>query len=125
VSRVIASILDSLKKPLNIMQDDTSFDDDLILHINSYFSTLTQLGVGPSSGFMISDSTTTWDAYLDSDLLLNSVKSYMYAKLRLIFDPPQNSFAVTSLEKIATEFEWRLNVVREGETWVDPTLPVV
>lgn len=123
---MVASILDSVKKVINLPPDDTSFDDVIILHINSVFATLSQLGVGPTSGFMIEDATATWDTYLGSDLLLNSVKSYMSIKVRLLFDPPQNSFTITSLEKMAEEFEWRLNVTREGETWVDPSpLPPV
>lgn len=123
---MVASILDSVKKVINLPPDDTSFDDVIILHINSVFATLSQLGVGPTSGFMIEDATATWDTYLGTDLLLNSVKSYMSLKVRLLFDPPQNSFTITSLEKMAEEFEWRLNVTREGETWVDPSpLPPV
>lgn len=117
------SILNSIKKVLNLPIDDTDFDQDVLMHVNSVFATLAQLGVGPPTGFMIEDATTTWDAFLGTDLLLNSVKSYMYLKVRLMFDPPQNPHIFTALEKNAQEFEWRLNVTREGETWVPPTPP--
>jgi hypothetical protein len=117
------SILDTVKELVNLPSDDTSFDRVIKIHINSVFSTLTQLGVGPTTGFVITDSTTTWDAFTGDSDLLESVISYMYLKVRLLFDPPQNSFSITSFEKQAEEYEWRLNVVREGETWVPPVPP--
>lgn len=117
------SILESIKKPLNLPPDDTSFDDVVILHINSVFSTLTQLGIGPTVGFFIEDASATWDAFLGTDPRLNAVKSYIYLKVRLMFDPPTNPHIFTALEKNAQEFEWRLNVTHEGDTWVPPTPP--
>lgn len=114
------SILTDTKKVLGIEEADTNFDVDVILHINSVFATLNQLGIGPDAGFMIEDKETTWDAYLGSDLNLNSVKTYMYLKVRLWFDPPQTSFHQEALDKQADELEWRLNVKREGEEWTDP-----
>lgn len=114
------SILDSIKKLLGMDSTYTAFDVDVIMHINSVFNDLNSLGIGPTNGFMISDNTTTWDVYLGSDLNLNSVKSYMYLKVKLLFDPPATSFAIDSMEKMILKAEWLLNVKREGESWTDP-----
>lgn len=94
--------------------EQTDFDVDIITHINAAFSILTDLGVGPESGFSISDATTNWASYeTGSDVILNKVKSYMYAKVRLWFDPPANASLLESLNKVVNEFEWRLNVNAE------------
>lgn len=119
------SILVSTKKVLGIAASDTSFDVDVIMHINSVFDVLNQIGIGPVDGFMIEDDTTTWDAFIGSDKLLNSVKTYMYFRLRLIFDPPTTSYAIESMNNQIREFEWRLNVQREGVSWTDPFPPVI
>lgn len=110
-----SNILLSMKSALgaNLMEDD--FDNDLIMHINSIFSTLNQLGIGPEDGFSIEYGNETWDEFLSGDKKINSVKTYMYQKLRLIFDPPQNSFLVDALEKSTKEFEWRLMVVKDPD----------
>lgn len=104
------SILDSTKKVLNLDLDDTSFDIDVLMHINSVFFDLNQLGVGPLDGFEIADKTTEWVAYLAGDKNLNAVKSYMYLRVRLLFDPPTTSFAIESFQKQIEKLEWRLNV---------------
>jgi type II secretory pathway component HofQ len=104
VFHVSASILTSTKKILGIEETDTSFDLDILTHINSVFSTLNQLGIGPEQGFAIEDATPTWDAFLGTDPRLNQVKSYVYLRLRLIFDPPTSSYAITAMEKqVASE----------------------
>jgi hypothetical protein len=121
---VIASILTSVKKNLGIDESYTFFDDDILLYINGVFSTLNQLGIGPDDGFAIEDDTATWDTYLADNLKLSSVKTYMYLKVRLLFDPPTTSFAIEALNRQAQELEWRLNVVREETEWVDPNVPV-
>ena len=109
------SILDSTKKILGIEADYPAFDLDIITHINSVFFTLQQLGVGPEGGFAIEDNTKTWTQYLGVGALnFSAVKSYVYLRVRLMFDPPATSFAIDSLKKQAEEFEWRLNVQREG-----------
>lgn len=108
------SILDSVKKTLGIDPAYTAFDIDIILHINSVFATLQQLGVGPVGGFLISDSDSKWQEFTNSSAHLNSVKSYMYAKVRLLFDPPATSFGQDALKEVAKEYEWRLNVAAEG-----------
>lgn len=117
------SILDNVKKTLGLDPSYTIFDVDVMLHINSVLSTLTQLGIGPTLGFMIEDNTATWGTFIGTDLRLNSVKSYVYLNVRLLFDPPTNSFVTASMEKRIEEFAWRLNVQREGESWTDPTPP--
>lgn len=115
------SILTSIKKVIGVVESDTSFDLDIVMHINSVFSVLDDLGVGPVGGFMIEDSTATWDDFLPvADPRMNMVKSYMYLKVRLHFDMPTTSFAIQSMEKMATEYEWRLNAKREETQWTDP-----
>lgn len=118
------SILTSTKKILNIPEDYTAFDMDVILHINSVLSTLNQLGIGPTEGFAIDDATETWEQFLGTDKRLNSVKTYVYLRVRLLFDPPATGHHITALEKQITELEWRLNVVREETAWTDPTITV-
>lgn len=116
------SILTSVKKVLGLIEADTSFDVDITMHINSALATLNQIGVGPAEGFMIEDAGDTWDAFLGSDNRLNSVKSCIYLKVRLLFDAPGTSYALASMEKQISEFEWRLNVQREEDSWQDPTV---
>lgn len=108
------SILISIKKLLNIPKEQTVFDLDVIMHINSVFMVLKQLGVGPSEGFFIEDASTTWDEYVEEPLKWHAVKTYMYAKVRLVFDPPQNASHIKCLEQTVAEFEWRLK--HEAET---------
>ena len=104
------NILDSIKKLLGIDEADLNFDQELIMHINSVFMVLNQLGVGPVGGFKISSNEETWTDFVGARLDLESVKSYIYLKVRLLFDPPQNSFLVESINKQIQEYEWRLNV---------------
>lgn len=111
------SILDSVKLILDIEPDETAFDGVIIIHINSVFSTLNQLGVGLPTGFEISDKTTTWNDYLDGDLRLSNVKSYVSLRVRLLFDPPPTSFGITAVSDQIKELEWRLMVT------VDPPTP--
>ena len=102
------NILDSIKKLLGIDEADLNFDQELIMHINSVFMVLNQLGVGPVGGFKISSNEEVWTDFVGTRLDLESVKSYIYLKVRLLFDPPQNSFLVGSIEKQVEEHEWRL-----------------
>ena len=118
------SILTSVKKVLGLDDDYTAFDPDIIMFINSAFSTLNQLGLGPDTGFSITDKDTTWDAFIGTDDRLNSVKIYVYLKVRSMFDPPQTQYLVEAMKQQIQELEWRLNVVREGDTWVPPVAPV-
>lgn len=108
------SILDSIKKLLGITKDYTHFDDDIIIHINSVFPTLRQLGVGPADGFTIKDNTAKWSDFISEDHKeFESVKTYVYMKVKLIFDPPLSSAVMESYKGFIKEFEWRLNVDAE------------
>lgn len=106
------SILTSIKKLLGISEEYEHFDSDIIMHINSALMILTQLGVGPAEGFMIEDSTSTWIDFLGDKTNLEAVKSYIYLRVKLLFDPP-NSAVIESINRQITELEWRLNVNAE------------
>jgi hypothetical protein len=121
------SILRSTKKILGLSDEDESFDLDIITHINSAFSTITDLGLGPVDGFVIDDEEADWadfDATLTT-VQLSQVKTFVYLSVRLAFDPPQTSFAINALQEQIREHEWRLNVRREFTDWVDPDPAVV
>ena len=104
------SILTSVKKMLGITEEYTQFDTDIIMHINSVFMVLNQLGVGPEDGFFIEDETTTWFEYIKSVKELQAVKSYMFLRVRMLFDPPANSIVMEMMKHQANEFEFRLNI---------------
>ena len=104
------SILTSVKKKLGITAEYTHFDADLIDHINSAFMILNQLGVGPSECFFIEDKEAVWTDFLGDNTNLELVKSYVYLKVKLLFDPPISSAAIESTNRMISEFEWRLNV---------------
>ena len=110
------SILNTIKKQLGITEDYTVFDSDLIMHINSVFLTLSQLGVGPDEGFFIEGKADSWTDYIDEGILLNSIKTYVYLKVKLLFDPPGSSYAVDAINNIIKELEWRINVQVENKT---------
>lgn len=114
------SILDSTKDALGLALDYDVFDSVVKMHINSTLSTLNQLGVGPADGFEITGNTETWASFLGADPRLNSVKTYVFLQVRLLFDPPTTSYLVSALESQSRQLEWRLNTVREEETWVPP-----
>lgn len=109
------SILISIKKSLgmNPCYED-AFDTDLIMHINSAFSILTQLGVGPKEGFIIKSDEEVWADYTSSSKL-EMIKSYIMAKVKLVFDPPTNSSVSQIYQNYINEFEWRLNVAVDPE----------
>lgn len=109
------SILDSVKKDLGIVEEYHHFDDDIIMAINTVFSVLTQLGVGPENGFSITDSDTTWDEYLNATnhtnyQQLEFVKTYVSKRAKIIFDPPASSAVSESIKSVISELEWRINV---------------
>lgn len=111
------SILTSVKKMLGIPEDYEHFDADIIMHINSVFMILTQLGVGPAEGFTIMDEDAIWSDFIQDKKTIESVKSYMYLKVRLLFDPPLSSAVLDSMNRLISELEWRLNVAVDP----DPT----
>lgn len=106
------SILTSIKLLLGITEDYEHYDADIIMHINSIFLVLKQIGIGPEEGFSIRDKTTTWDEYVSIDKL-EAVKTFMYLKVRLIFDPPSSSVVTESINRTLSELEWRLNLEME------------
>lgn len=108
-----ASILTSVKKILGMTEAYTAFDEDVIMHINATFSVLTQLGVGPVSGFMLETGLETWSDFVVPDLQLNLVKTYLYLRVRMLFDPPTTSFLLEAMNKQISEYEWRLGVMRD------------
>lgn len=109
------SILLTIKKLLGIGDDYKYFDEDIIIHINSVLMILNQLGIGPVTGFSISDESATWSDFVDNLSMLEAVRSYVYIKVRLLFDPPTSSFTITALENQIKELEWRLNVMAESK----------
>lgn len=107
------SILGTVREIL-VSTDERSFDSDLIMYINSAISTLDQLGVGPEEGFYVKDDSDTWSDYLGEDsMILELVKTYICQKVRLIFDPPANSFLVDAIKTNIDELAWRINFQRE------------
>lgn len=109
------SILTSTKKLLGIAEEYDHFDADIIMHINSVFMVLKQLGVGPPEGFTITDKNDKWDDYISDDVDVSMVKSYVYLRVRLLFDPPASSAVMESTNKLISEFEWRLNLAAESD----------
>lgn len=114
------SILKSTKKILGIDPSYTAFDLDIITHINATFSTLHQLGFGPDLGFAIEDDSAVWTDFEPEPIWLNHIRTYVFLKVRVIFDPPNTSFVLAALERQITELEFRLSREREDEDWVDP-----
>jgi hypothetical protein len=108
------SILTSIKKMLGIAEDYNDFDPDIIMHINSVFMILRQLGVGPEDGFSIEGEDATWNDFTSDNSKVEAIKTYIYMKVKLIFDPPLNSAVIESMNRVISELEWRLNVA--GET---------
>lgn len=108
------SILTSIKKLLGITEEYDQFDPDIIMHINSVFMILTQLGVGPAEGFSIEDDTAVWADFIQDIKKLESVKTYIYLKVKLAFDPPLSSAVIESMNRLINELEWRLNVAAES-----------
>ena len=110
MSDITNSILNSQKKLLGIDPDYKVFDDDLIMHINTIFGTLHQLGVGPEDQFYIDSALETWSGFTTNDKEIQEVKTYMYLSLRLLFDPPANSFVYSGMKQQLDEYTWRLTV---------------
>lgn len=111
------NILTSIKKLLGIAEEYTQFDEDIIMHINTTFLNLTQLGVGPKEGFFIVDDGALWTDFIQNEEIgqINAVKTYVYLKVKLLFDPPLSSAVIESTNNMISELEWRLNVAAESE----------
>ena len=120
-----SSILNSTKKILGLDSSFTAFDPDIITFINSAFSTLNQLGVGPVDGFFIEDDKAVWDEFVVPPNQLHMVKTYIYLRSRFMFDPPTPGYLTEAMQKQIQEHEWRLNVLREYADYPqDPVLPI-
>lgn len=109
------SILTSIKKLLGIAEEYEQFDTDLIIHINSAFSTLTQLGIGPEEGFFIEDETATWSNYIQDNNMLGHVKTYVFLKTKVLFDPPTSATILEAYNRSIIELEFRLTVTRDSK----------
>lgn len=109
------SILTSVKKLLGMAEEYTAFDPDLIMHINSVFMILRQMGVGPAEGFSISDATATWSQYMAECPDIEAVRTYVALKVRLLFDPPQSNGMMEACKNLASELEWRLYMMCDKE----------
>ena len=108
------SILNSTKQKLGLTPDVVNeFDTDVIDAINMSISILTQMGIGPDTGYAIQSAKDKWSDYIGNDPRLTMVKSYIYLKTRLIFDPPQSSYVLSSMTESAKELEWRLGMYNE------------
>ena len=111
---ITESILTSIKKLLGIDAEYKHFDPDLIMHINSVFSILTQMGVGPPDGFSITGDSEKWETFITKEPnKFSLVKSYMHLKVKLLFDPPLGSAVIESINRQISEFEWRLVVAAD------------
>lgn len=120
----MTSILTSIKKLLGVSEADTNFDTDITIHINTVFTVLTSLGIGPAEGFLITGKDDNWETFLGEGTAYNSVETYMYLKVKLIFDPPTSTNVFTAFENTAKELEWRL-VVQAQHDALAAAAPVV
>lgn len=107
VRNKMESILDSIKKLLGIQPEYRAFDEDLIVHINTVFIILNQINIGPEEGFMIVDGSESWDDFIKG-INETMVKTYIYLKVRLMFDPPTSGVLIDSMNSMISELEWRL-----------------
>ena len=110
------SILMSIKKLLNIEPEESAFDTDIGMLINSTFMTLWQLGIGPDGGFHIDEANTKWSDFSEDQTLIDDVKIYVYLKVRMIFDPPASSIVSDAINSRISELEWRMNIQAE-KSW--------
>lgn len=122
------SILKSTKKILGIDEANTAFDQEILTGINTAFGDLTHLGLGPPVGFSVEDESPEWDSFVTTtagDKRYEGVKTYVQLKTRLLFDPPQTSYVLSSMERQLEQLTWRLNDIREGDKWTDPDPEVI
>lgn len=110
------SILTSIKKLLGISEEYTHFDDDLIMHINSVLIILTQMGIGPPEGYTISDDENAWDEFISNKTYFEPVRTYIYLKVKQVFDPPLSSAVMEAMNNMIKELEWRLYIAAETKT---------
>ena len=110
---MLTSILDSMKTVLDVPVSDDTYDEELLMGINTIFFTLNQLGVGPETPFTIDDNSTEWTDFISDIETIAMVKTYMQLRLKLLFDPPSNSSLATAMKEQTAEYEWRMNVAKD------------
>lgn len=113
------SILESIKALLGPDSAYTVFDQDILIHINTALATLTQIGVGPANGFRITGSGETWHDFIGDRDDLDSVKTYVYCRVKMVFDPPTNQFLMNAMKETCDEIVWRLNVAVDPGNYID------
>lgn len=104
------SILESIKDAASISSEESAFDQELILHINSVFMALRQMGIGPDTAFVVSDSSSEWSEFTTDPIILPTIKSYVTLRVRVLFDPPTSSALMDALKNAISEYEWRLGI---------------
>lgn len=114
MDQMTESILTSIKKMLGIDDEYTPFDVDILIHINSAFMTLCQMGIGPKEGFNVTGYEDTWSDFLTNKVMLGGVKTWVYLQVKMLFDPPTNSFVMDAYKTQAEQILWRLNVQAES-----------
>lgn len=114
------SILNTVKSILGLDPDFTVFDTSVITHINTALADLADIGIGPSEGFMIEDDTAVWADFIGDNLRYNPVKSFVYLKVRTLFDPPEGRYAIAATDGQLAQMLWRLSVNRENSEWTNP-----
>lgn len=123
MATITDSILDSVKKRIGPSAEYDYYDPDIIMDINSTFMILNQMGIGPEKPFSISDRMDTWDDFMPEGEIPELVKTYIYMKVKLMFDPPLSSSVATAMNEQIKEMEWRLNVaVDPGKTEEEPAV---
>lgn len=120
----IESILNSVKKNLGIASDYNVFDPDILMHINTAFFTVTQIGIGLEGGFVVEDADATWADFLGTGPRWTAVRTYTFLRVKSLFDPPGVSYLVSAMQNQIEELEMRLSYERERTDWVSPTPPV-
>lgn len=109
------SILNTIKRMLGLEPDYTPFDAEILIHINSAFMVLQQLGVGPKDGFSITGPDEVWSDYIGNAKNLEALKSFIYLRVKIVFDPPQSGTAMEAIKQQLDEYTWRLNVAVDPE----------
>lgn len=108
------SILNTIKEMLDIESEDSTFDTEIIININSVLFFLNQLGIGDEAGFYITGTQEEWEDFIGTSSDLEAIKTYIYLQVRLLFDPPSTSYLISAMERQVSELEWRLNIQAEG-----------
>ena len=110
--KAIFSILRTVRKLVGLYEDDTSFDTDLLIYINTAFQALNEIGIGPEEVFSVEDESTLWtDFTKDTIIPVDPVKTYVCNKVKLAFDPPANTNITQSIQRVIDEAEWRLSIL--------------